>query len=229
MKIRETLRVALRALRRNAVRSLLTMLGVIIGVASVIAMIALGSGARSAIDSQIQSQGTNLVFVTAGSFGRGQGTVRGGAGSVSTLTIEDANAIQQQVPHIALLSRGVRGRAQVIAGNQNWNTQVQGEDESFPAIRNWPITSGQNFTPREIQVADKVCLLGDTVARTLFPDQDPVGQIVRVKNMPFRVVGVLAPKGQGQFGQDQDDFVLAPYTTVQKKLDRKSTRLNSSH
>jgi len=218
MRIRETLRVALRALRRNLVRSLLTMLGVIIGVASVIAMIALGSGARSAIDTQIQSQGTNLVFVTAGSFGRGQGMVRGGAGSNSTLTIDDANAIQQQVPNIALLSRGVRGRAQVIAGNQNWNTQVQGEDESFLAIRNWPIASGANFTARDMQVADKVCLLGDTVVRTLFPDQDPVGQIVRVKNLPFRVVGVLAPKGQGQFGQDQDDFVLAPFTTVQKKL-----------
>jgi putative ABC transport system permease protein len=218
MKLKETLRVALRALRRNAIRSALTMLGVIIGVASVIAMIALGSGARAAIDEQIQSQGTNLIFVSAGSFGRGQGAVRGGAGSNSTLTVEDAQAIQQQVSTVNLLSPGVRGRAQVIAGNQNWNTQIQGEDEDFVAIRNWPLSSGANFTARDVQLADKVCLLGATVAQTLYGDQDPVGQIIRVKNLPFRVVGVLAPKGQGTFGQDQDDFVVAPYTTVQKKL-----------
>src|SRR5262245_4844318 len=218
MRFKETLRVALRALRRNAVRSALTMLGVIIGVASVIAMIALGSGARAAIDEQIQSQGTNIIFVTAGSFGRGQGAVRGGAGSGSTLTLDDAKPIQQQVPTVSLISPGVRGRAQVVAGNQNWNTQIQGEDEDFVAIRNWPLTSGENFTARDVQVADKVALLGATVAQTLFFDQDPVGQIVRVKNLPFRVVGVLAPKGQGTFGQDQDDLIVAPYTTVQKKL-----------
>jgi putative ABC transport system permease protein len=218
MRFRETLRVALKALRRNAVRSALTMLGVIIGVASVIAMIALGSGARASIDEQIQSQGTNIIYVTAGSFGRGQGAVRGGAGSGSTLTLDDAKAIQQQVATVDRMSPGVRGRAQVIAGNQNWNTQVQGENEDFVAIRNWAFSSGGNFTARDVQVADKVALLGATVAQTLFPDQDPVGQIVRVKNLPFRVVGVLAPKGQGTFGQDQDDFVVAPYTTVQKKL-----------
>ena len=218
MSLKETLRVALKALRRNAVRSVLTMLGVIIGVASVIAMIALGSGARAAIDEQIQSQGTNLIFVTAGSAGRGQGTVRGGAGSVSTLTVEDARAIEQQVGAVDRLSPGVRGRSQVIAGNQNWNTQVQGEDEDFVVIRNWALVSGANFTARDVQVADKVALLGATVAQTLFPDQDPVGQILRVRNLPFRVVGVLAPKGQGQFGQDQDDLIVAPYTTVQKKL-----------
>jgi putative ABC transport system permease protein len=218
MRFKETLRVALRALRRNAVRSALTMLGVIIGVASVIAMIALGSGARAAIDEQIQSQGTNIIFVTAGSFGRGQGAVRGGAGSGSTLTLDDAKAIQQQVGTVNLISPGVRGRAQVIAGNQNWNTQVQGENEDFVAIRNWPLSSGENFTARDVQVADKVALLGATVAQTLFLDQDPVGQIVRVKNLPFRVVGVLAAKGQGTFGQDQDDLIVAPYTTVQKKL-----------
>jgi putative ABC transport system permease protein len=218
MRFQETLRVALRALRRNAVRSALTMLGVIIGVASVIAMIALGSGARAAIDEQIQSQGTNIIFVNAGSFGRGQGAVRGGAGSNSTLTIDDARAIQQQVGTVNLMSPGVRSRAQVIAGNQNWNTQIQGENEDFLSIRTWPLSAGENFTARDVQVADKVALLGATVAQTLFFDQDPVGQIVRVKNLPFRVVGVLAPKGQGTFGQDQDDLIVAPYTTVQKKL-----------
>ena len=112
----------------------------------------------------------------------------------------------------------MRTRAQVVAGNQNWNTSIEGGNEDYVVIRNWPIASGANFTPRDVLVADKVCLLGATVARTLFPDQDPVGQMMRVKNLPFRVVGVLAPKGQGQFGDDQDDFILAPYTTVQKKL-----------
>jgi putative ABC transport system permease protein len=216
MELLNTLRIALKALRRNKVRSALTTLGVIIGVASVIAMIALGSGARAAIDAQIQSTGTNVIYVSAGSWGRGG--VRGGSGSIQTLTLEDAAAIREQVPTVARLSPVVRGRAQVIAGNQNWNTSVEGVDEEYLVIRNWPLARGANFTPRDLRIADKVCLLGDTVARTLFPGEDPVGQIVRVRNLPFRVLGVLAPKGQGQWGQDQDDLVVAPYTTLQKKL-----------
>jgi putative ABC transport system permease protein len=194
------------------------MLGVIIGVASVIAMIALGSGARAAIDEQIQSQGTNVIYVSAGSFGRGPGAVRQGAGSVSTLTLEDAQAVAQDVPTAERVSPMVRGRVQVVAGNQNWNTSIEGGNEDYVTIRNWPITSGATFTPRDVLVAEKVCLLGATVVQNLFPDQDPLGQVIRVKNLPFRVLGVLAPKGQGQFGQDQDDLILAPYTTVQKKV-----------
>jgi len=217
MNIRETLRVALRAIRRNKVRSALTMLGVIIGVASVIAMIALGSGARAAIDEQIQSQGTALIYLSSGSFG-GPGRAHQGSGSVQTLTIEDAEAVAREIPTIARWTPGVRGRSQVIAGNNNWNTQVEGGNEDFLAVRNWVVAEGANFTARDVLVAEKVCLLGATVARTLFPDSDPVGQIIRVRNMPFRVTGVLAAKGQGQFGQDQDDFVLAPWTTVQRKL-----------
>jgi putative ABC transport system permease protein len=218
MDVGNTVRIAARAIRRNKVRSMLTMLGVIIGVASVIAMIALGSGARAAIDEQIQSQGTNVIYVSAGSFGRGPGAVRQGAGSVSTLTLEDAQAIAQEVPTAERMSPMVRGRVQVVAGNQNWNTSVEGGNEDYVTIRNWPITSGAGFTPRDVLVAEKVCLLGATVVENLFPDQDPVGQVIRVKNLPFRVLGVLAPKGQGQFGQDQDDLILAPYTTVQKKV-----------
>jgi putative ABC transport system permease protein len=218
MKIRNVLRIALIAIRRNAVRSALTMLGVIIGVASVIAMISLGSGARAAIDDQIQQQGTNVVYVSAGSFGRGPGTARGGAGSTTTLTLDDAQAIAREVPTVAHMSPMARGRAQVVAGNQNWNTSVEGGNEDYIQIRNWPLASGANFGPRDVLVAEKVCLLGQTVAKTLFPDQDPVGQIVRVKNLPFRVTGVLVPKGQNQWGQDQDDLIIAPYTTVQKKL-----------
>jgi putative ABC transport system permease protein len=218
VRIQNVLRIALKAVRRNKIRSALTMLGVIIGVASVIAMIALGSGARASIDQQIQSQGTNVIFVSSGSWGRpGGGAVRGGAGSVTTLTLDDARAIAQ-VPGVALASPVVRGRAQVVAGNQNWNTSIEGGDENYLTIRNWTLASGANFTPRDVLVAEKVGLLGDTVAKTLFPDQDPVGQIIRVKNLPFRVVGLLRPKGQGQFGQDQDDLIIAPYTTLQKKL-----------
>jgi putative ABC transport system permease protein len=217
VNLHETFRVALLAIRRNKVRSTLTMLGVIIGVASVIAMIALGSGARAAIDDQIQSQGTTLIFVSSGSFG-GPGRANQGVGSTQTLTLDDAEALAREVPSIARWTPGVSGRVQLIAGNSNWNTQIQGGNEAFLAIRNWVIVDGANFTARDVQVAEKVCLLGATVARTLFPDGDPIGQIIRVRNMPFRVLGVLAPKGQGQFGQDQDDFVLAPWTTVQKKL-----------
>jgi putative ABC transport system permease protein len=218
MEVGNTVRIAVRAIRRNKIRSILTMLGVIIGVASVIAMIALGSGARAAIDQQIQSQGTNVIYVSAGSVGRGPGAVRGGAGSITTLTLEDAQAIAQQVPSVQRVSPVVRGRVQVIAGNQNWNTSIEGGNEDYLEIRNWPLTSGADFTARDILVAEKVCLLGSTVVLNLFPDQDPVGQVIRVKNMPFRVVGALASKGQGQFGQDQDDLIVAPYTTVQKKV-----------
>jgi putative ABC transport system permease protein len=216
-EILAVLRIAFRALARNKVRSALTALGVIIGVASVIAMIALSSGARAAIDAQIQSTGTNVVYVSAGSWNR-PGGAHGGIGSVQTLTLDDAAAMRDQVPTVGKLTPVVRGRAQVVAGNQNWNTSIEGGNEDYLVVRNWPIASGANISPRDVLLADKVCLLGETVAKTLFPGDDPVGQIVRVKNLPFRVIGVLSPKGQGQWGQDQDDIVIAPYTTIQKKL-----------
>ena len=216
MDARATAAVALGAIGRNKLRSALTMLGVIIGVGSVIAMIALSSGARAAIDEQIESLGTNLVYVSSGSSGR-WGGVRGGVGTVTTLTVDDARAITE-LPGVTRVSPGVRSRFQVIAGNQNWSTTIEGGNEDYILIRNWQVAAGVNFSARDVTVADKVCLLGETVARTLFPDQDPVGQIVRVKNLPFRVLGVLAAKGQTSWGDDQDDFVLAPYTTVQKKL-----------
>jgi len=217
MGIRETFRIALRAIRRNKVRSALTMLGVIIGVASVIAMIALGSGARAVIDDQIQSQGTTLIYLSSGSHG-GPGQAHGGSGSVTTLTLEDAEALVREVPTIGLWTPGVRGRAQLIAGNNNWNSSIEGGNEDFLTVRNFAIAEGANFTARDVLVAEKVCLLGATVAKSLFPDGEPVGQVIRVRNMPFRVLGVLGEKGQGQWGQDQDDFVVAPWTTVQKKL-----------
>jgi putative ABC transport system permease protein len=216
-EIASILRIAFRALARNKVRSALTALGVIIGVASVIAMVALSSGARAAIDAQIQSTGTNVVYVSAGSWNR-RGGIHGGIGSVQTLTLEDATAIRDQVLTVGHLTPVVRGRAQVVAGGQNWNTSIEGVNEEYVVVRNWPIASGRNVSPRDVLLADKVCLLGDTVAKTLFPGEDPIGEIVRVKNLPFRVIGVLSAKGQGQWGQDQDDLIVAPYTTIQKKL-----------
>jgi putative ABC transport system permease protein len=217
METANILRIALRATLRNKVRSALTALGVIIGVASVIAMIALGSGARSVIDEQIQSQGTNVVYVSAGSSG-GRGTVRGGGGSSTSLTLDDAQAIAEQIPQVARWSPVVRVRAQLIACASNWNSSIEGVGEEYLAIRNWSLASGEPFGFREIQGASKVCLVGATVAATLFAGEDPVGQVLRVRNIPFRVAGVLTRKGQGNWGQDQDDIVIAPYTTVQKKL-----------
>ncbi len=217
MEILNIARIAFKALRRNKIRSALTALGVIIGVASVIAMIALSSGARAAIDAQIQSTGTNVVYVSAGSFAR-MGSVRGGIGSVQTLTLEDAQAIKEQVAAVGRLTPVVRGRAQVIAANENWATSIEGGNEDYLTVRNWPLASGDNISPRDVLVAEKVCLLGDTVAQNLFLGQDPVGQIIRIKSLPFKVLGVLTPKGQGQWGQDQDDIIVAPYTTIQKKL-----------
>jgi putative ABC transport system permease protein len=217
LEILNIARIAFKALRRNKIRSALTALGVIIGVASVIAMIALSSGARAAIDAQIQSTGTNVVYVSAGSFAR-MGSVRGGIGSVQTLTLEDALAIKEQVAAVGRLTPVVRGRAQVIAANENWATSIEGGNEDYLTVRNWPLASGDNISPRDVLVAEKVCLLGDTVAQNLFLGQDPVGQIIRIKSLPFKVLGVLTPKGQGQWGQDQDDIIVAPYTTIQKKL-----------
>jgi putative ABC transport system permease protein len=217
MELANILRIALRAIRRNKVRSSLTALGVIIGVGSVIAMIALSSGARAAIDAQIQSQGTNVIYLSSGSHG-GRGTARGGAGSTTTLTLDDARAVVQQIATIGRWTPTVRTRAQVIYGAQNWQTSVEGGNEDFLSIRNWPIAQGENFTGRQIQGAEKVCLLGSTVVKTLFVDEDPIGQVIRVNSLPFLVIGVLGSKGQGQWGQDQDDIIVAPYTTVQKKL-----------
>jgi putative ABC transport system permease protein len=178
-------------------------------------MIALGSGARAAIDREIQNQGTRLIYVMAGSWGRGG--VRGGSGTITTLTLADADAIAA-LPQVEHITPVVRGRSQIVAGNENWNTSIEGGSEAYVAVRSWVIASGANFTSREVRTADKVCLLGSTVAQNLFPGQDPVGEIVRIGKLPFRVLGVLAPKGQGGRGEDQDDFVLAPYTTIQKKL-----------
>ena len=224
MSLLMVFRIALKALNRNKLRTALTMLGMIIGVAAVITMVALGTGAQTSIESQIQSTGTNVIIVQAGNFT--QGGVRQGQGNASTLTPDDAAAVSR-VDGVQYTSAGINTRGQLVAGNQNWNTQVQGADVDFPAIRAWQIASGNFFTPQDVQTAAKVCVIGATVRDQLFgPDTDPVGQTIRIGNSsaagqtsyPFTIAGVLASKGQTGVGQDQDDVVFVPYTTVMKKM-----------
>ena len=206
----------MKALNRNKMRTTLTMLGMIIGVAAVITMVALGRGAQDSIEQQIRSAGTNMIIVSAGNWTAGG--VRQGQGAAATLTEPDAEAIKQ-VPGVQYLAAGVSTRQQMVAGNQNWFTRIQGSDVELPLIRVWPLTSGTFFTPQDVNSAAKVVVLGSVVRDNLFtPDQDPVNQIVRIKNQPFKVVGVLASKGQGSMGEDQDDQVFIPYTTAQRKL-----------
>jgi putative ABC transport system permease protein len=216
MSILMTLVIALKALNRNKMRTVLTMLGMIIGVGAVITMVALGRGAQATIEEQVKSAGTNVININAGNFT--QGGVRQGQGMSSSLKAEDATALKQ-VTGVQFVSAGVNSRGQVIAGNQNWSTQIQGVDVDLPQIRNWPTMYGSFFTAQDVNSASKVCVLGKVVSDTLFGEGvDPTGEYIRVRNQPFRVLGVMSPKGQGAFGQDQDDMLFAPYTTVQKKL-----------
>jgi putative ABC transport system permease protein len=216
MSVLMTFRIAFRALGRNKMRTSLTMLGMIIGVSAVITLVAMGSGAQAAIEDQIKGAGTNMITVNAGNFT--VGGVRGGSGTASTLTPEDAEAIRAEIPGVQYLSAGVQARSQVIAGNQNWFTRVQGTDVDLPLIRAWPVQTGSFFSPQDVSSAAKVAVLGSTVNAQLFGEgADPVGQIIRIRNQPFRVIGVMASKGQGM-GEDMDDQILAPYTAVQKRL-----------
>jgi putative ABC transport system permease protein len=216
MRYLQIIKVAYRALNRNKMRSSLTMLGIIIGVGAVIAMVGIGQGAKKMVDAQISSLGDNLLTVFPGS--HTAGGVREGAGSVTRLTEDDAKAIIQSCPAVSKISPVVRTSAQVVAGNLNWGTQIQGYSPDFVDIRSWPVSSGTFFTDQDVRGATKVCVLGKTVVDNLFPDQDPVGQIIRIKKLPFRVIGVMSTKGQNAFGQDQDDIILVPYSTAQKKL-----------
>jgi len=209
-------RIAFKALGRNKMRTALTMLGMIIGVAAVITMVALGTGAQTSIESQIQSAGTNMIIVSAGNFT--QGGVRQGQGNASTLTPDDAVAIRG-VQGVQYVASGVNTRGQLVASNQNWGTQIQGTDVDMPLIRSWPTQLGGFFTPQDVTTASKVAVLGSVVRDQLFgPDVDPTGQVIRINNQPFTVSGVMVSKGQSGMGQDQDDVVFVPYTTVMKKL-----------
>ncbi len=216
IKLFWTLKIALKALQANKMRSVLTMLGVIIGVGSVIAMLAVGAGASRRISSQIESIGSNLLIILPGS--TTSGGARMGAGTQPTLTLGDAQAIKKECPSVAYVGPSLSGVAQVVYGHTNWSTGVQGTTPDMLALRLWPMSSGRAFTEQDVKSATKVCLLGQTVVANLFGSDDPVGQVVRIKNIPFKVLGVLAVKGQSAVGQDQDDVVYIPVTTAQKRL-----------
>ncbi|HEX6972878.1 MAG TPA: ABC transporter permease [Vicinamibacterales bacterium] len=209
--------VALLALRRNLLRTSLTALGMLIGVAAVIIIVALGRGAHQAIEGQIMAAGTNMVTVNAGNWT--SGGVRMGMGSSSRLTEDDALASRREVPGVAYVSPGVRTRAQIIVGGRNWNTSIEGTGPDFPLIRSWPLALGSFFGSRDVTEAEKVCVLGAVVRDQIFgAGVNPVGQTLRIGAQPFTVVGVLTTKGEGSGGRDQDDLVFIPYTTAQKKL-----------
>ena len=224
MRILATIKIAVRALRRNKMRTLLTMLGMIIGVAAVIATVSIGNGAKSQIEAQIAGMGQNVVLVFSGSFNRGG--ARSGWGGAGTLTIDDAEAIQREIVGVTVTSPEIRTRAQIAAGNQNWNTSIQGEGPEYFDIRQWALSAGAPFTAQDVRNANKVGVIGKTIADQLFPGEDPIGQVVRIKNVPFVIVGMLVPKGLSVQGQDQDDLIIVPYTSAMKRVQRVTT-LNS--
>ena len=216
MNLQMTLRIALKALGRNKLRSGLTMLGIIIGVGAVIAMIAVGSGAKARIQEQIASMGSNLLIVLSGS--ATSGGMRFGAGTVPTLTADDAKAIANELSAVKYAAPVLSGVAQIVFGNQNWSTVTYGTTPEALLIRDWPVIKGRSLTQSDVDSAAKVCLLGQTVVDNLFGEMDPIGQVVRIKKFPFTVVGVLGVKGQTTFGHDQDDVVYVPLTTAQRLL-----------
>jgi putative ABC transport system permease protein len=219
MRLIATTIISFRALRRNKLRSMLTALGIIIGVAAVIAMVSIGNGAKAQVEAQVASLGQNVITVFPGSMT--SGAVRGGWGSRSTLTPEDADAILQEVPGVVAVSAEVRGRDQIFANGLNWNTQVLGQSPDYLSVRAWPLERGAMFTEADIRSANKVVVIGKTVADQVFGSIDPLGQTMRIRNIPFTVVGVLRPKGFNFFGQDQDDTVIIPYTSFMKRVFRR--------
>jgi putative ABC transport system permease protein len=212
----QSARVALRALRVNKLRSALTMLGIIIGVGAVIAMVGVGSGAQARVAEQIQSLGSNLIIVLSGS--TTAGGIRMGQGSQLTITEEDSSAIAREIPLVQASAPSMRGNAQVVYGNLNWATGIQGVTPEYAEVREWSVVTGRFISSEDVDGATKVALLGQTTAQNLFGDADPLGQVIRIKKVPFTVVGLLDRKGQNSWGQDQDDVVLIPLSTAKKKV-----------
>ncbi|MGH7939785.1 MAG: ABC transporter permease, partial [Limisphaerales bacterium] len=218
MRIFATFRIALRALRRNKMRTLLTMLGMIIGVGAVIASVSITSGAKQQVEAQIASLGENMLLIFPGSFS--SSGARLGWGNWHSLELGDALAIQTQLQGVTAVSPENRTRTQVIAGNQNWNTSVQGESPEYLQIRQWPLTEGVMFDEQQVHKAAKVCVVGQTIVKELFPNGDPLGKTIRIRNVPCQIIGVLQAKGLSPMGSDQDDIVIVPYTTELKRIDR---------
>jgi putative ABC transport system permease protein len=215
MNLTGLFRIALRALAINKLRSALTMLGIVIGVGAVIVMIAVGAGAQKRVEEQIKALGSNLLLVMSGA--RTQGGARLALGSGQTLSEDDALAINREIPE-ALAAPALRGGAQVVWGNANWATQIYGTTSEYLEVRQWPIASGRGFEPSEVSGGGKVCLIGSTVARQLFGASDPIDQVVRIKRVPFTVIGVLETKGQSLMGTDQDDLVIVPLATARGRV-----------
>ena len=216
MNIMRTVRISMRALGRNKMRSFLTALGIIIGVGAVIAMISIGEGAKSAVQDRFTSMGTNLLFVRPGS--RSFQGRQSGAGSYNTLTADDAKAIVEKCDAVQYASPNVSTRAQTVFRNKNWNTSIQGVGEKFPEIRNWAVEEGVFFDENQVKVGAKVCVLGSDLRENLFEGEDPIGQIVRIKKIPFRVIGVMESKGEAGGWMNRDDMIAIPYTAAQKRL-----------
>ena len=216
MNLLATLRVALHALWVNKLRSALTMLGIIIGVAAVITMIAVGTGAQTRVEEQIKSLGSNLMIIIPGS--TTASGVRLGAGANQNLTEDDASAIAKEIPEVQVAAPSNRGTGQVIAGNNNWSTQIYGVTPDYFEAREWPLAAGRMFEAPELSGSSKVAIVGQTVARQLFGDMDPMDQTIRIKNVPFIIIGVLDRKGQSMLGQDQDDVIMVPLSTARNRL-----------
>jgi putative ABC transport system permease protein len=217
MDILTIIRIAIRALARNKLRSGLTMLGIIIGVAAVIAMVGVGEGAQAAQQAQIAAMGSNMLFVSSGTVNKGG--LRLGSGATKTLVYDDLTAIEREAPAVAAAAPGTQTTGQVVYGNDNWFTRIVGTEPQYFQIRDWPFQSGTPFSQDDVQSAANVAVIGETVRKDLFGAADPIGQVIRIKNLPFRVVGLLSSKGQSAaMGDDQDDQVFIPYTTHQKKL-----------
>jgi putative ABC transport system permease protein len=215
-RIVATFRIALRALFRNKMRAFLTMLGIICGVAAVITTVSLGKGAKAQIEAQIASLGENVILIFSGTTTRGG--INTGWGSAGTLMLDDAEAILREIPGVTAISQEVRSSGQIAAGNENWFTQILGESADYLGIRQWDFSSGASFGEQDVRSANKVAVIGKTIANQLYPGEDPVGQILRIKSVPFIVVGVLTPRGLNMYGQDQDDVVIIPYTSAMKRL-----------
>ena len=216
MKFESTFKIAFRALRRNKLRSVLTALGIIIGVGAVIAMVSIGNGAKAQVEQQIASLGENVILIFSGSVT--SSGIRTGWGSAGTLKIEDAEAIRREVPGVIAVSEEVISTRQVSAGNQNWFTRVYGESPEYFDIRQWPLSDGASFTGQDVRSSNKVCVIGRTTASQVFGSEDPIGQVLRIQGVPFLVTGVLTPKGLSPQGTDQDDIVIMPYTSAMKRV-----------
>ena len=216
MKFESTFKIAFRALRRNKLRSVLTALGIIIGVGAVIAMVSIGNGAKAQVEQQIASLGENVILIFSGSVT--SSGIRTGWGSAGTLKIEDAQAIRREVPGVIAVSEEVISTSQVSAGNQNWFTRIYGESPEYFDIREWPLSDGAIFTAQDVRSANKVCVIGRTTASQIFGSENPIGQVLRIKGVPFLITGVLTPKGLSPQGTDQDDIVIMPYTSAMKRV-----------